>query len=100
MKPTKLSANEQRLAELLRDWGSDGYSVPDPDTDAWVPDRLYGDQRIKEIAAFLARRGVLAVSAATVPYGTWDDLDFFREASASAHRDGDTRNLLRRLARG
>ena len=84
MTPTKPSANEKRLAKLLWEYAD-------------VADFRNGDDTV--LAAFLARRGVLAVSAQTVPDGS------------VSHRDGilvllpwelhpALRLSLRRLARG
>jgi hypothetical protein len=57
MKPTKPSANEKRLAKLL--W--EAYAVCSEAETVQTWDEFY--------AAFLAKRGVLAVCAATVPEG-------------------------------
>jgi hypothetical protein len=76
MTPTKPSANEKRLAKLLREMD---YKSP---LDTWSR------------AAFLARRGVLAVCAATL---TDDDA---RRVSGYYHPEAHLRPALRRLARG
>ena len=72
----KTSANERRLAKLLREW-------------AKSPD--YKREAVLDIAAFLAKRGVLAVCAKTVPPRDWPD---------GVVGMVTLRGFLRRLARG
>lgn len=74
MKPTKLSANERRLAKLLSKWSGS-------DAAATLP-----------LAMYLAGHGVLAVSKATVS----DDYS----GDSYIIRGEEMRWLLRRLARG
>ena len=83
---TKLSANERALAKLLNE-ADPGYAQmpwgPNPNLSCGAA-----------VAAFLARRGVLAVSAKTVPDAEWSD-SYVRPGNRATLRD-----WLRRLARG
>lgn len=77
----KPSANERRLAKLLRE-------------EANRNDADYDEGGAEQIAAYLAKRGVLAVSVKTI---TNDDA---RRISYYYHPEAHLRPELRRLARG
>ena len=74
MSARRVGANEATLAKLLTEANN--------------------LQSVHDVAAFLARRGVLVVNARTVPPHTWLTTD------AWAHDSEDARVALRRLARG
>ena len=76
----KPSANERRLAKLLRDYDARP---------------ITGDE-YDELAAFLASRGVLAVSAKTVPNDDCRELVSYYPTLCAPL----VRQTLRRLARG
>lgn len=103
MKPTKPSANEKRLAKLLREHRydpgvcKDGHVIGGclcgyDDTMARSHAEA-GDVYAQHLAAALAKRGVLAVSAKAVPDGTMRKI-------RDLHLTLDLRHALRRLARG
>jgi hypothetical protein len=80
----KISANERRLAKLLYAY-RDSHGTVRPDEHACYA------RFDAELAAFLARRGVLAVSAQTVPVRDWPE---------GVVGMVTLRTFLRRLARG
>jgi len=92
VKPKKPGANERRLAKLLREMGEYAVTLPGDDYEGrWTHREMNA-----LLAAFLARRGVLAVCAATVP----DDFLLTRASQIVGRPADDLRDLLRRLARG